>query len=320
MSVVPTEQPATGEIQGKHRAELRFPENPGNRQHALRRWKERCLLRSIQPLRLCRPRYQQAFGIITYHQVAAAPSRRRDMLNVTPERFRQQMDGLLRLGYEPWSLRRVLEYDRAGEPIPREVFVVVFDDGFENVYLNAWPVLRQLGIPATVFLATAYLGQEQPFPFDTWTDADARICAPEAWRPLSLTQCHEMLDSGLIELGTHTHTHQDFRQRPAEFELDLKRSLRLLEEEFGVTEPTFSFPYGFVEPKLVSAAKRLGVRCGLTANCGLVLPASNPFSWGRFGAVEFDNAQSLAAKLDGWYSRAREIWRVLRRPMVPANA
>ena len=303
MPVAPPDLPTTAD----------FPAVPASRRRALRRWKERCLLSVIQPLRRFPPRHQQAIGIITYHQVSAAARHDRDMLNVTPARFQQQMEGLLQLGYEPWSLRRVLAYEQAGEPIPREVFVVVFDDGFENNYLNAWPVLRRLNIPATIFLATGYLGQDRPFPFDTRTETRPQTTAAEAWRPLTLRQCHEMLESSLVDLGTHTHTHQDFRRRPGDFALDLERSLELLEREFGVIEPTFSFPYGFVKPRLVSTAKRLGVRCGLTADCRLVLPQSDPFAWGRFGASEFDNAHSLAAKLDGWYCRVREIWRAWRR-------
>ena len=272
-------------------------------------WKKRreqCLSWLIRGLRICPTRDEHAFGIITYHKVAPIRTTDRALLNVTPRRFRQQLMGLVQLGYEPWPLRRVLEYEEAGEPVPREAFVVVFDDGFESVYRHALPVLNQLQIPATVFLATAYLDSEQPFPFDTCTNIKAKTMAADEWRPLKIRQCHDMLDSGLIEFGSHSHTHQDFRQRPLDFEKDLRISVQTLKREFGVIRPTFSFPYGFADLEAVAAAKRTDVRCGLTTDSRLVLASSDPFTWGRFGAVEFDNAHSLAAKLDGWYCRVRE--------------
>jgi hypothetical protein len=50
----------------------------------------------------------------------------------------------------------------------------------------------------------------------------------------------------------------------------------------------------------------------LTAECALVRPDSDPFHLGRFGATNFDNARSLAGKLDGWYSGCRVAWRRVR--------
>src|SRR5207253_4080040 len=73
-------------------------------------------------------------GILAYHRVSP-PAERAPVptWNVTPQRFRAQLDGLLRRGYRPWPLRQVLENSREGRPIPRKTFVVTFDDGYENV-------------------------------------------------------------------------------------------------------------------------------------------------------------------------------------------
>ena len=55
--------------------------------------------------------------------------------------------------------------------IPSNVFAVTFDDGYENNYLNALPILRELNVPATIFVATKYLDTDRPFPFDDWSAA-----------------------------------------------------------------------------------------------------------------------------------------------------
>ena len=47
-----------------------------------------------------------------------------------------------------------------GLPIPRKTFVVTFDDGYVNNLTQALPILTRLGVPATVFVATAYLDSQ----------------------------------------------------------------------------------------------------------------------------------------------------------------
>lgn len=260
------------------------------------------------------PREPSAFGILTYHRVAPRISGSPPpTYNVTPEGFRQQMRGLLAAGYEPWSLRQAIGTLAAGGSVPRRAFVVTFDDGYRGLYYHVWPTLRELNIPATIFLATGYLDREAPFPFDDWTAAGSYDVPPASWKPLTTWQCAEMFAGGLVDLGAHTHTHADFRERDDDFRADLDRSLDVLRQRFGIERPTFSFPFGHVTPQLIDQARAAGVQCSLTTQQQLVRHGSDPHRWGRFGAMEFDTPETLAAKLDGWYSWARDLWRSARQ-------
>lgn len=260
-------------------------------------------------------RWPQAFGILLYHRVTDVPdSPNTPTHNVTPRRFRTQLEGLLQTGYEAWPLRRVLVHHVAQRPIPRNVFVVTFDDGFENVYTNAWPVLRYLDVPATVFLATAFLDSREPFPFEDWADAGSDAVAPESWRPLTTAQCEEMAGNGLIAFGAHTHTHADFRGRPEAFHDDLLMSVDVLRRKFGIEDAPFAFPYGrkapgFAGGALTEVARRVRVGCALTTENDMVLPTSDRYDWGRFHVAQSDSAATLGAKLDGWYSVTRDLAR-----------
>ncbi len=262
-------------------------------------------------------RLRKAFGILLYHRVAEVPdSSSVPTHNVTPQRFRTQLEGLLHRGYDAWPLRRVLTHHLAKQPIPRNVFVVTFDDGFENVYGNAWPVLQDLQVPATVFLATAFLDSNEPFPFEDWADAGSDRVGAETWRPLTTEQCEEMIRGGLVEFGAHTHTHADFRGRPEAFHDDLVTSVDVLRRKFGIEDAPFAFPYGRKQPgfaggALTEAARRAGVRCALTTENDMVVPTSDPYDWGRFHVAESDSAATLGAKLDGWYSVTRNLARRL---------
>ena len=128
-----------------------------------------------------------------------------------------------------------------------------------------------------------------------------------------------MIAGGLIELGSHTHTHADLRSRPGMFRRDLARSLELLRSRFGLAEATFAFPFGHAGPELTAAAREAGATCGLTAEPEPVARGADPFTWGRFAVGRCDTAATLALKLDGWYSSVPGVWRWLRRPWLSMN-
>jgi peptidoglycan/xylan/chitin deacetylase (PgdA/CDA1 family) len=267
------------------------------------------------------PRQTDSFGILMYHRIAEpVAGLPRPTWNVPPQRFAQQLEGLLARGYEAWPLREVLAHHREGRRVPPHAFVITFDDGYENVYHSAFPILRQLELPATVFLATAYLDSREPFPSDDWCEAGSGNVPYTAWRPLTTEECREMHASGLVELAAHTHTHADFRDRPQDLVGDLQRCQRVLREQFGVERATFALPYGnksdgFASPALAAAAETAGMLCSLTTEPELVRPEASPFDWGRFAAEEHDTAGSLAAKLGGWHEAVRSLGhRLLGRP------
>jgi len=257
----------------------------------------------------------QAPGIITYHRISPVISGLPAPLhNVPPRRFRRQLSGLLRRGFVPWPLERLLEVRDDPAAVPERVFAVTFDDGFETVYSQAWPVLRELKIPATLFISTAFIGKREPFACDAWGIRFAGKAPAESYRPLNWDQCREMVESGIIALGAHTHTHRDLRGQAVEFAADVQRSVEVLREHFDCRPIPFAFPFGsprrgHAGPELVAAARTTDVTCGLTTEPITVDLAGDPFTWGRFNAFAWDTATTLAAKLDGWYGWAPKLKR-----------
>jgi peptidoglycan/xylan/chitin deacetylase (PgdA/CDA1 family) len=179
--------------------------------------------------------------------------------------------------------------------------VVTFDDGYENNYLFALPILRELNIPATIFLATKYLDTDRPFPSDDWSASGSNLVPPSAWRFLSTSQCRELLESGLVELGAHTHTHQRFLGL-REFRRDLRLCLDILNDRFGIERPTYAFPFGDASSERIDVAKQLGVSCCLTTRHRRVQAGDDVYQWGRFDGGPTDSSAILAAKLSGWYT------------------
>ena len=277
-------------------------------------WPRRAALRLAAGLdRLLGGRVANSLGILMYHRIAPAMGGvPRPTFNVRPEQFRRQLAGLLALGYRPWPLRAMLELVRQGGPFPPRAMVVTFDDGYECVYTHAFPVLRELGVPATVFLATDWLDRDVPFPFDEWTAAGSPGVPPDSWLPLTAAQAGEMHDSGLVELGTHTHRHLDYRGLPYPFAQDLEASLVALHDHFKLTDATLAFPFGYFDAQMSAAARDAGLLGALTTVNQLVRPGHDPFAWGRFTVFDDDTPAMIAAELSGRYETLRRLCKLGR--------
>lgn len=251
---------------------------------------------------------ESGVAVLTYHRLAPTAYGRRASYNVTPARFEEQLTGLLDAGYRPLSLFSILAAARSNDPDLRRSFVVTFDDGYENFYTHALPILRRLRVPATLFPTTAYLDSEAPFPFDAdFAEVESSVDA-ELWRPLKSDQLREIVADPLIEVGSHTHSHQDFRQRPDDFERDVLASIDILTNRFGVRSPMpFSFPYGvaslgFTSGELTRRTRSMPLTCALSTEPRLAIPGQDPFVWGRFDVKQFDTAATLRGKIDGWFT------------------
>jgi peptidoglycan/xylan/chitin deacetylase (PgdA/CDA1 family) len=171
--------------------------------------------------------------VLIYHRVGAGQGQEMDMPFGT---FRRQMEWLAS-NAEVVPLGPGL--DRLAEAPPeRDRVAITFDDGYGDVYTRAWPVLRDLDLPATVFLATGFMEGDSPAPISPGA-ADRG----ERPRPLRWDQVGEMATNGLVGVGSHTHTHREFdRLRPSEAEDECERSNALLRERAGVDPDLFAYP------------------------------------------------------------------------------
>ena len=253
------------------------------------------------------------FGVLMYHRFAdPVPGLPAPTWNVPPARLRRQLRGLLDLGFKPARLDDVLAAALAGEPVDPRTFVVTIDDGYLNNLTRGLPVFESLRVPITLFVATGYLGSPDPYPFDDWAaKGDAR--APrESWAAMTTAQCRRFAASPWVSLGAHTHTHQDFRGRPAAFAADVTECCRVLRRDFGVERPAFAFPYGtpergFSRGELACAVRQTPVRAALTTADERVRPGTDPFDWGRFTSTAHDTPATLAAKLDGRFEAVKSL-------------
>lgn len=226
-------------------------------------------------------------SLLIYHRVGA---RTRDELNVSIDDFRDQLDALER--HEVVSLDTAL--DRLDRRDLAHSVVLTFDDGFADVYENAWPLLRDRELPFTMYLASAYMGRPMVWPAST-----AR--GPHG-QGITWAQLEELVDSGLCTLGNHTHTHV----RPESLTTDeLDECTAVVESRLGVRPQHFTYPWGVPVPALeAEMASRFR-----SSSTGLLGRNSADVDRQRLRRIPVRQSDPIAffeAKLDGrlWGERA----------------
>jgi peptidoglycan/xylan/chitin deacetylase (PgdA/CDA1 family) len=199
--------------------------------------------------------------ILGYHGIAAANLLDDlSLLLVPPARFRRQLELMLAAGFRFVTLAELVQ-DGSGKP-PPGFAVVTFDDGMRNNHNVALPILRELGIPATVFVTIDFIGGSSP-----WVGAGGDGAM------LSEAELRDLVRAGW-ELGAHTMTHADLSQLDYEqCRREIAQSREALERTFGVEVRTFAYPFGRYGPAALAATRDAGLLAAVTTGSG---------SWARY--------------------------------------
>lgn len=226
--------------------------------------------------------------VLSYHEVTAAADALVPAYAVTPTNFVRQMDWLRNRGYRFVSLSEVIAATEGRRPLPDKAVLITFDDGYQSVYVNAWPILRMMKIPAVIAVVGSWLEEKGTVNFDGKSIPRSQL--------LSWDELREMHESGLVEIGSHSfdlhhgvqanpqgnrepattarrylpdrQRYEDeaaYRQRLFN---DLKHNNDLIRSYTGATPRVIAWPYGRYNAPAREIAERLGLRVGLTLDDG----------------------------------------------------
>lgn len=221
------------------------------------------------------------------------------------ERFRQQMKWLA-------AHTTVIPLSRAAEAGNGLRTCITFDDGLDSVRRNALPVLRELRLPATVFVVAGNLGRRP-----AWS-----IPANSSERDEVLSSAEQLREfpPELIEIGSHTMTHPNLRKLAAvEVRRELAVSKRMLEEMLDRPVASFAVPFGECHAETFTLAAEAGYRAVVTCEPRTVRPGDSLIGAGRFKVTPDDSMLEFRLKVVGAY-RWRRLWRNLRGVSVGAEA
>lgn len=213
--------------------------------------------------------------------------------STSPARFAEHMALLRAEGCQVVSLHRGCELLRRPGTDNRKLVVVTFDDGFRDFHKHAFPVLRQYGFSATMFLPTAFIGSEP-----------RRFKERECMTWAEVRECHQ---AG-IEFGSHTVNHPKLYELDcAQIRTELEVSKAVIEEQLGERVSSFAYPYAFPSAdhafvqKFVELLRVTGYECNVTTRIGRVRVGDNPFTLKRLPANSADDRALFLAKIRGAY-------------------
>lgn len=127
-------------------------------------------LNVLEPLGSLRSLMQSELPILAYHRVLDMGIETDfpfdpELVSATTEGFREQME-YVRTHFDAVTFRDVLGHIDGESKLPSRPIVVTFDDGYLDNYTHAFPILREMGLPATIFVSTGYVGAQDTYWYD----------------------------------------------------------------------------------------------------------------------------------------------------------
>lgn len=181
--------------------------------------------------------------IIIYHSVrpyVPGESIMQDRFDITPELFEQQLAYLQTNGYTTITPGELARDIKTGTTTPASKPVLLtFDDGWENQYKYAFPLLKKYHMVATFYVYTKPIDRHRPS-FLTWD------------------QLREMSAAGMT-IGSHTLSHPLFKHStPEDIKWEISESKKVIENEIKKPVSDFAQPFGFSNPEIEQAIREAG--------------------------------------------------------------
>lgn len=190
---------------------------------------------------------------LMYHKIGDYPrGSQLKKLWVTVRDFKKQLEYLRDHGYNPIQFSDWRSAQEGKKPLPTNPLLITFDDGYANNYQLAFPLLKEFGFKANIFLVYETIDGH-----NAWHNP-----AGEPWLPmLTWKQVLEMQQTGLVEFGSHTMKHRNLPQIAFDdARWELTESKKRLEDSLGRPMIAFAYPYGAgaYHPEIRRAALEAG--------------------------------------------------------------
>lgn len=184
--------------------------------------------------------------IICYHSVREDETQKGPIV-IPKDIFREQLKTINENGYITLTMSELNDYLFKDKPIPQKSVVITFDDGYRDNYTNAFPILKEFNMKATIFIISSYINKD-----------------------LYLTekQIKEMNDYG-IDIESHTVSHKRLSTFSYNDQLrELKDSKEVIEKLTQKPVVSVAYPEGIYNNDTKKAVIEAGYSMGFTIEKG----------------------------------------------------
>jgi peptidoglycan/xylan/chitin deacetylase (PgdA/CDA1 family) len=254
---------------------------------------------------------QHAVPVLMYHQITPRPHPAMLKYSVTPASFRRQMAWLAWAGYRPVTLDAVLAARAGLGRLPRHPVVITFDDGFEDSWTYAVPVLQSRGFTAIFFLVAGLVGKRS-----TWLLSEKGVEFPL----LDWTAARGLEAAGL-ECGAHSMTHPRLAALdPTDCRRELHESRLRLEDRLGRAVIHLAYPFGSYDARVRELAGETGYETACSVRIGLSPADDDPLALHRVPVLGTDSLADFVVRLrtaERVKDIAHRVLRRARRRLIP---
>ena len=195
--------------------------------------------------------------ILNFHHIDKAPanlSKFDQGFYIEPDKFATILNDLINNDYRPVFMSEIVGDLEAKKLSKEKIMAITFDDGNEDFYTKAWPILQKLKIKSNVYVMTGVRG--------------ANWLTPE--------QMIELDKSGLVEIGSHTVWHPYLKKVSKERQWqELIDSKKFLDKLLNKSINVICYPFGMYNQQIEDLAKQAGYEAGLTFDQDAWQPADN---------------------------------------------
>jgi peptidoglycan/xylan/chitin deacetylase (PgdA/CDA1 family) len=204
----------------------------------------------------------QTVPVLCYHRFSTKKSS--DKITVSAETFERQMAYLKNYGYTVLTLKQFEAFIEYRQRPPRKSVLITIDDGWKTAQTIAYPILKKYGFPSVLFVNTHNIKEKQNTKSLTWEEL------------------REMKATGLIDIESHSVTHDDLtRISDEQLKRELEESKRLIKTMLGTTTNAIAYPYGMFNSKTIDVMKQVGYKYGFTVIRGGNAFFFNPYALNR---------------------------------------
>jgi peptidoglycan/xylan/chitin deacetylase (PgdA/CDA1 family)/glycosyltransferase involved in cell wall biosynthesis len=248
--------------------------------------------------RLIAYKKKKEIPVLAYHKVVESSSEAgKHGIYVTRENFDWQIGYLKKKGFVTLTFRDYANLTEEQKKYGKYIFLT-FDDGYEDNYRVAFPILKKYGFKATIFLVAGK---------DTNEWDRAKSSEPEV-RLLSGEEIQEMKKYG-IEFGPHSLTHPDLTKiEPEQAKREIIESKKKIEEIIGDEVITFAYPYGKLNQELKETVREAGYEFGIATDSGSAALGEDWFEIRRIILFPKTGKRSFKRKVSGHYN----FWKTRR--------
>ncbi|MFA5803321.1 MAG: polysaccharide deacetylase family protein [Melioribacteraceae bacterium] len=238
--------------------------------------------------------YKKEIPIIYYHRIVESLGEAgKHGIFITAEQFDKHLKYLKNNGYKTITFEEALEIKRSSAE--GKYVIITFDDGYEDNYRLAFPILKKYGYKAIIFLVA---GLE----YNSW---DSKNNEPKL-KMMNKQQILEMQDYG-IEFGSHTLSHSDLTKiSHEEAKKELAESKKILEEKLGKEIKSFAYPYGNCNEEVKKIARNTEYKLVYATDNAPLGLHEDLFQIRRIGIFPNTTVRGLARKIKGNYIFKRQ--------------